>query len=158
MEEEDDGFDHINANINEGLNDEQVIYRIKEGFINEDSNSESKSILKIVLSKVFTVFNVISFAIAAIIIGLAVKDGESFFDTVKDLIFLFIMFANMIIGIITEVKSKQLIDKLSFDTNSTITVIRNGNEILIPSEEHHLNLMKFLLNFLNTKKSLKFLQ
>ena len=47
MEEEDDGFDHINANINEGLNDEQVIYRIKEGFINEDSNSESKSILKI---------------------------------------------------------------------------------------------------------------
>ena len=135
MEEEDDGFDHINANINEGLNDEQVIYRIKEGFINEDSNSESKSILKIVLSKIFTVFNVISFAIAAIIIGLAVKDGESFFDTVKDLIFLFIMFANMIIGIITEVKSKQLIDKLSFDTNSTITVIRNGNEILIPSEE-----------------------
>ena len=29
MEEEDDGFDHINANINEGLNDEQVIHRIK---------------------------------------------------------------------------------------------------------------------------------
>ena len=35
MISEDDGFDHINANVNEGLDDEQVIFRIKEGFINE---------------------------------------------------------------------------------------------------------------------------
>ena len=135
MEEEDDGFDHINANINEGLNDEQVIHRIKEGFTNEDTNSASRSIFSIVMSKIFTVFNIICFAIAAIFVALSIKYGDSFFDAAKQLIFLYIMFANILIGIITEVKSKQLIDKLTFDTSSTITVIRNGNEILIPSEE-----------------------
>ena len=135
MISEDDGFDHINANVNEGLDDEQVIFRIKEGFINEETDSNSRTIASIVLSKIFTAFNLICFAIAGIIIALAVYHGDTFFDTVKDLIFLFIMFANMIIGIVTEIKSKQLIDQLSFDTSSTITVIRNGNEILIPSDE-----------------------
>lgn len=135
MDNVDDGFDHINANVNEGLNDDEVIYRIKEGFINEDTDSNSRSVFSIIMSKIFTVFNLICFAIAAIIIILAVRNGDKFFDTVKDLIFLFIMFLNMIIGIVTEIKSKKLIDKLSFDTSSTVTVIRNGNEILIPSEE-----------------------
>ena len=135
MEEEDDGFDHINANINEGLNDEQVIHRIKEGFTNEDVNSSSRSVLSIVMSKIFTVFNIICFAIAAIFVALSVKYGDTLFETAKQLIFLYIMFANILIGIVTEVKSKKLIDQLSFDTSSTITVIRNGNEILIPSEE-----------------------
>ena len=35
MEDEDDGFEHINANLNDGLDDEQVILRIQEGFTNE---------------------------------------------------------------------------------------------------------------------------
>lgn len=135
MENEDDGFNHISANINEGLNDEQVIERIKEGFTNEDTNSSSRSVLSIIISKIFTVFNIICFAIAAVFIALSIKYKDDFFDAVKQLIFLFIMFANILIGIITEVKSKQLIDKLSFDTSATVMVIRNGNEILIPSEE-----------------------
>ena len=69
MDEEDDGFNHINANIYEGLNDDQVIERIQEGFSNEEVDENSRSVLKIVLSKIFTVFNLICFAIAAIIIA-----------------------------------------------------------------------------------------
>lgn len=132
MDEEDDGFNHINANIYEGLNDDQVIERIQEGFSNEEVDENSRSVLKIVLSKIFTVFNLICFAIAAIIIVMAINNNS---NPLGDLIFLFIMLANMVIGIVTEIKSKNLIDKLSFDTSSTITVIRNSNEILIPSEE-----------------------
>ena len=132
MDEDDDGFDHINANIYEGLNDDQVIERIKEGFINIEPDDNSRSVLSIILSKIFTVFNLICFAIAAIIIAMAIKNNS---NPLGDLIFLFIMLANMVIGIVTEIKSKNLIDKLSFDTSATITVIRNSNEILIPSDE-----------------------
>ncbi len=132
MENEDDGFNHFTANVNEGLSDEQVIERIQEGFTNEVIDTNSRSVLKIVLSKIFTVFNIICFAIATIIISMAIYHGT---NPLGDLIFLFIMLANMIIGIVTEIKSKNLIDKLNFDTSSTITVIRNSNEILIPSEE-----------------------
>ena len=132
MEDEDDGFEHINANLNDGLDDEQVILRIQEGFTNEVEDANSKSVIQICLGKIFTVFNLICFAIAAIIIALAIKNGT---NPLGDLIFLFIMLGNVLIGIVTEVKSKKLIDQLSFDTNSTVTVVRNGNEILIPSEE-----------------------
>lgn len=132
MEDEDDGFEHINANLNDGLDDEQVILRIQEGFTNEVEDANSKSVLEICLGKIFTVFNLICFAIAAIIIALAIKNDT---NPLGDLIFLFIMLGNVVIGIVTEVKSKKLIDQLSFDTNSTVTVVRNGNEILIPSEE-----------------------
>ena len=132
MDEEDDGFNHINANIYDGLNDDQVIERIQEGFINIEPDDNSRSVLSIILSKVFTVFNLICFAIATIIIVMAINNNS---NPLGDLIFLFIMLANMVIGIVTEIKSKNLIDKLSFDTSSTITVIRNRNEILIPSEE-----------------------
>ena len=128
MEDEDDGFEHINANLNDGLDDEQVILRIQEGFTNEVEDANSKSVLEICLGKIFTVFNLICFAIAAIIIALAIKNGT---NPLGDLIFLFIMLGNVVIGIVTEVKSKKLIDQLSFDTNSTVTVVRNGNEILI---------------------------
>ena len=132
MDDEDDGFEHINANLNDGLDDEQVILRIQEGFTNEVEDANSKSVIQICFEKIFTAFNLICFAIAIIIVILALKNGN---NPLGDLIFLFIMFANIIIGITTEVKSKKLIDQLSFDTNSTVTVVRNGNEILIPSEE-----------------------
>ena len=68
MEDEDDGFDHINANLNDGLDDEQVILRIQEGFVNEVEDANSKSVLQICFEKIFTAFNLICFAIAIIIV------------------------------------------------------------------------------------------
>ena len=71
MDDEDDGFEHINANLNDGLDDEQVILRIQEGFTNEVEDANSKSVIQICFEKIFTAFNLICFAIAIIIVILA---------------------------------------------------------------------------------------
>lgn len=109
-----------------GLTDEEVREKTENGKINKCSVQKTKTIKDIVSSNVFTFFNLIF----VILFALIIVTGH-----VKHTLFMFIIVANTLIGIIQEIKAKRTIDKLSLLSAPTAHVIRNGQEREIPTEE-----------------------
>lgn len=109
-----------------GLNQKQVEQRVKEGFTNKTKSKYTKSYWEIFRDNVFTFFNILLLVLA---ICLAVV-GEW-----TNMTFLVIMIANITIGIVQEVRSKKTIEKLKLVTTPTATVIREGKELKIPTDE-----------------------
>lgn len=103
----------------QGLNDKQVEQRIKEGLINKEAKIQTKSIKNIFKTNICTLFNFLN-----LFLGLLILIIGSY----KNLLFLGTIFFNTTIGIIQEIKSKKIIDKLSLITQNKITVIRNNKE------------------------------
>ena len=103
----------------QGLNDKQVEQRIKEGLINKETKIQTKSIKNIFKTNICTLFNFLN-----LFLGLLILIIGSY----KNLLFLGTIFFNTTIGIIQEIKSKKIIDKLSLITQNKITVIRNNKE------------------------------
>jgi len=103
----------------QGLNDKQVEQRIKEGLINKESKIQTKSIKNIFKTNICTLFNFLNLFLGLLILVIG---------SYKNLLFLGTIFFNTTIGIIQEIKSKKIIDKLSLITQNKITVIRNNKE------------------------------
>ncbi len=80
-------------------------------------NPPSKSAKQIVLSNIFTYFNLVFFILAAALIAVG---------SWRNLTFMFIVFANTGIGIVQELRSKKTLDNLSILSAPKATVIRNG--------------------------------
>lgn len=116
----------IDVDINVGLNDEQVAKRIEQGYVNKNTNNKGKSYLGIVLSNIFTFFNILYFVIAIILIIL---------EDYSNLFFLVVVFANLFIGIFQEVRAKMTVDKMRIMSAPSAIVIRNGEKIKIATEE-----------------------
>ena len=109
--------DRFEPNPEDGLNDEQVNQRILEGFSNFKVKTNSKTIPQIFFSNIFTVLNLLIFIIAGFLISIG---------SIKDLTFLVIITANIVIGIVQEIRAKKMIDKLSLISAPTVNVLRNG--------------------------------
>lgn len=107
--------------LNKGLTNEQVAERINENLINKVPNKYTKSILFIIFSNVFTYFNVLMICIAIV---LAFAKASLF-----DFFFLGIVFLNILVGIIQEIRSKVTIDRLRLITSPKCKVVRNGRKI-----------------------------
>ena len=119
----------FNPSIEEGLNDEAINYMKSVGEVNIAKNPTNKSYTQIILGNVFTFFNVLMIAIAAILLLIVGK------KVLTNLLFLAIIVCNLLIGTIQECKSKHTIEKLKLLNDSKITVRRNKQEVLIlPSE------------------------
>ena len=103
----------------EGLTKEQVNERIQAGLTNVEVKAQSKSVLKIITSNVFTYFNLV-FAIIAFILILV--------KSYRDLTFLPIIIANTVIGIVQEWRAKRVIDKLKMLNAPYAKVIRDGKK------------------------------
>lgn len=109
-----------------GLNSSQVKNRTAEGYVNNAVDNSSKSVLKIVLSNIFTYFNMIFFILAILLIL-----NGSF----EHLTFLVVVFFNTVIGIFQEIRAKKTLEKLSLVSAPLAKVIRNGREECVTSEE-----------------------
>ncbi|MCL2255293.1 MAG: HAD-IC family P-type ATPase [Firmicutes bacterium] len=114
-----------------GLNDAQVEQRRQEGFVNQNKIKHGKSYSSIFFSNIFTFFNIMIFAVAA---ALIVFSGHEDFELTQ-LVFLLIILANITIGIVTEIKSKMMVEKMKLVTAPTAIAIRNGERIAIPVGE-----------------------
>lgn len=110
-------IDVICADPAEGLTSGQVRERERAGYLNTPVNPPSKSVKQIILSNVFTYFNLVFFILAAAII---------FVGSWRDLTFMVIVIANTVIGIVQELRSKKTLDNLTILTAPKTTVIRNG--------------------------------
>ncbi|MCL2675930.1 MAG: HAD-IC family P-type ATPase [Firmicutes bacterium] len=111
--------------FSQGLTDEQVNYRIEKGYTNYTTKKKGKTYPAIILSNIFTFFNILTFIVGAALMLSRNADFGNYF-------FLFIISANIVIGIVQEVRSKRTIDKLSIVSAPSATVVRGGEKRAIP--------------------------
>lgn len=110
-----------------GLTKDQVEKRFEDGLTNLTNKKYSKSILNIFIGNIFTFFNFLCiFAMCALIYSGA---------GLTNYLFVLIFVANMIIGIVQEIRAKLQIDKLSILAVSNIKVKRYGTLLEIPVGE-----------------------
>lgn len=110
--------------ITQGLTAELVEKRVSEGLQNSSGEDKGKTYFEIVLSSIFTFFNMLYLAITIILIVVGRSD---------QLIFLFAVIPNVLIGLIQEIISKKKIDKLRLMSAPVATVIRDSQKLEIPT-------------------------
>lgn len=118
--------ERFNPDLDKGLTSDQVLQRQGEGLMNKSTKKYTKTYWDIFKDNCLSFFNIILFGIAIALIV---------FGDYSDLAFAVIMLANVIIGIIQEIRSKKTIDKLRLVTAPTSEVIRDGKTAKIPVEE-----------------------
>lgn len=102
-----------------GLSNSEVKQRIKEGKVNYDTTTPSKSIKQILVENTCTLFNFIN-----IVLGIAIIVVGSY----KNLLFLGVVICNTLISTVQEIRAKKIVDKLSVISSSKAKVIRDGKE------------------------------
>jgi len=107
----------------EGLSSELVAERITLRLANTTVDTSSRSLLSILRSNVFTLFNAVVGGCFLLLLVL----GHW-----KDALFGFAVIANMLIGIIQEYTSKRTLDKIAIVNQARATVLRNGSECDVP--------------------------
>lgn len=110
-------MERIAADPQSGLSAEQVKRRFAQGENNYKVESSTLSVSEIVRSNVCTYFNLV-FALIAVLLAIV--------GAWSDMLFLPIIVANTCIGIIQEVHSKKVLDKLSILNAPHAVVIRDG--------------------------------
>lgn len=109
-----------------GLTDEEVRQRVEEGFTNRTDISTDKTTKEIVISNVFTYFNLIFLVITILLIMVG---------SFRNLTFLPIIIGNTVIGIVQEIRAKKTLEKMSLLNAPRADVIRNGSVKQISTEE-----------------------
>lgn len=109
-----------------GLTSFEVEERIRQGKINKNIDETDRPVWEIVKRNTFTFFNLI-FAVIAILISLV--------QAWNQLIFLPIIVINTIVGIYQEIKAKRYLDQMTLLHAPQSTVIRNGQQEKIASDD-----------------------
>ena len=109
-----------------GLTSFEVEERIRQGKINKNIDETDRPVWEIVKRNTFTFFNLI-FAVIAILISLV--------QAWNQLIFLPIIIINTIVGIYQEIKAKRYLDQMTLLHAPQSTVIRNGQQEKIASDD-----------------------
>lgn len=117
--------DSYSINIT-GLTDEEVRQRVEEGLTNRADISTDKTTKEIVISNVFTYFNLIFLVITILLIMVG---------SFRNLTFLPIIIGNTVIGIVQEIRAKKTLEKMSLLNAPRANVIRNGSVKQISTEE-----------------------
>ena len=115
-----------NPDYRKGLTSQQVQEHRLHGWVNRAVDPPSKTTREIVHENIFTYFNLI-FAVLAVLLILV--------GSFRDLTFLPVIIANTLIGIIQEVRAKQVLDKLTMLNAPHAMVVRDGERSVIDAEE-----------------------
>ena len=109
-----------------GLSSAQVHEYVQNGWTNKAVEPPTKTIPKIIKSNLLTYFNLV-FAVLAVLLTVA--------GSFRNMSFLLIVVANLLIGIVQEIRAKKVLDRLSVLNSPTALVIRDGQQAEIPAEE-----------------------
>jgi cation-transporting ATPase E len=118
-QESDSAMPHIDDS---GLSQQEVSRRIEAGQRNIVKSESSRSLGQIVRANVFTLFNGIIFVAMVLVL----MTGQW-----KDAVFGCIILVNTGIGVLTELRAKRTLDKLSILVESDYLVHRDGQDCLI---------------------------
>lgn len=109
-----------------GLTPKEVVQRIESGQSNAVKTSSSRSVQDIVRANVFTLFNGIIFAAMVLVL---------ITGSWRDAVFGFVIIINTGIGIVTELRAKRTLDKLSILVASEFLVRRDGKDVEVSHNE-----------------------
>ena len=100
----------------EGLNNQDIDYRISNNLINNEDIKNSRSIKEIFLSNLINLFNFIHIVLFIFVLTTG---------SITNATFMFAICFNIIISIYQEIKAKKIIDKLKIANQDKVKVIRN---------------------------------
>ncbi|HBA63933.1 MAG TPA: ATPase P [Lachnospiraceae bacterium] len=127
MEEEDRiPTTRYQPDYREGLTQDQVQEHKLHGWTNKAVEPPSKSVKEIIHDNVFTYFNLI-FLILAVLLCVA--------GSFRNLTFLPVIFLNTMIGIIQEIRAKNVLDRMNMLNAPRAMVVRDGKVRTIDAEE-----------------------
>ncbi|SHM58350.1 cation-transporting ATPase E [Ruminococcus flavefaciens] len=118
--------DRVKADFNEGLTSAQVKERAEAGQDNKPVESPSKTVKEIIADNVLTYFNLIFVILSVLLVVVGFY---------RDLTFMPIIIANALIGIIQEMRSKSVLDKIKVLNAPVTTVVREGQIMTVPSKD-----------------------
>ncbi|MBQ7871040.1 MAG: cation-translocating P-type ATPase, partial [Oscillospiraceae bacterium] len=116
----------VQADPQQGLSPAQVRARLDGGLSNRSPNSNTRTVPQIICENLFTFFNLIF-----LVLGVALALVGSF----KNMMFLLVAAANAGIGIFQEVRAKRAVDKLTLVAAGTLTAIRDGQPVSVPTDQ-----------------------
>ena len=114
------------ANLKTGLDSQEVLARKTAHWDNVNDKKGSRTVSGIVLSKILTIFNLLCFGIAGWLISVG---------AFTKCFFILIVTANIVIGIVQDLRAKAMIDKLSILSAPTVFVLRDGEQQEIEVKE-----------------------
>lgn len=117
--------EHVNMDAQKGLTAAQAAERMAAGLGNTPVDAPTKTEWQIIRGNVFTFFNLIFVVLAACLMLVG---------SFHNMLFLVIAAANTLIGIVQEIRSKRVIDKLTLLNAPKATVIRDGQSAAIATE------------------------
>ena len=118
--------ERVNAQPTQGLTEQQVKQRVEAKLTNKTKKIVGKSYLQIFASNVFTFFN---------LIGLVIFFLMLLCESPANMMGIVIVLANTAIGIFQEIRSKRAVEKLSIVSEPTVTVVRDGSEQVVATQD-----------------------
>lgn len=109
-----------------GLTADEVRQRVAEGKVNTASTVKTKSIKRIFVDNICTVFNLIN----VLLFVLLLLVGSH-----KNMLFIGVVLTNTVIGIVQEIRSKKSVDTLTILTESKLSVLRDGSAVELSKDE-----------------------
>ncbi len=109
-----------------GLTSDEVAARAAAGDINTDAGIKTRSIADIFRDNICTLFNFVNVVLAVLVFVTG---------SYKNMLFMIVIVANVAIGIIQEIRSKLVTDRLAIVAASKATVLRDGQQREIPIDQ-----------------------
>ncbi len=109
-----------------GLTDAEVAERVAEGRTNANTDVRTKSVAQILSEHTFTLFNGVNLALALLVL----LTGQY-----RNMLFMCVVAANLLIGVAQEIRAKRMVDRLTILTQKEVTVIRAAGERALPPSE-----------------------
>lgn len=109
-----------------GLSSEEAAKRLKAGDGNARAEDEYKTVFWIIADNLFTLFNLLNFALAFCLMLVG---------SWKNMLFLGVVFSNTLIGTVQELRARATMKKLTLLSARTARVIRDGEEKACPTDE-----------------------
>ena len=122
----EDSVVRYHPDIAAGLSEDQVCQRMQSGLGNNAVKPEAKTVGAIIKSNLFTYFNLV-FAVLTVLVVAA--------ESYRSLTFLPVVIANLLIGIVQEIRAKKVLDELTMLHAPNALAIREGKQAEIPVEE-----------------------
>jgi cation-transporting ATPase E len=111
-----------------GLSEEQVAQRKKEGLSNKVPKKVTKTYWQIFVDNFFSFFNTLLFGITAAMLSAHIYEVKFYF-------FLIVLVCNIVIGLITDIHARHLVDKLRIISDPKVMTIREGKMLSLPVKE-----------------------
>ena len=109
-----------------GLTTEEIKQKIANNQVNRSNKKATKTTSQILKENTLTIFNFLNFLLAVVLIAV---------HAFSNLFFIAIIILNILIGIVQEIRARNMVEKLTLLSKNKVRVIRNNQTIEIDAEE-----------------------